>query len=375
VLFGRRLPDEMATATIEGWRARGVVVVVEQADAGDDADVARVLARATSLAPVRGVIHGAGALADAALLRQDWSRFATVYGAKVFGTAALLRHLDVRQLDFLALFASGVGVGGNVGQANHAAANAYLDALAHQLRADGVPAVSIDWGAWTGVGAAVEHGIDQLPGAFSPAHGLAALERVLAAVVRKDDVAQVAVHSPDWSDLLARFPSGTEPSLYRDLFATLRAAAPAPAATRDRTASSRRQELLALPERRRRMALRDEVRKQAARVLDADDIERIELDQPLHDLGLDSLMAVELRNLLGVLIGAELPATLLFEHPSVSALTDHLLAEHLASDPPRAAADEPVASGPPAAESTPVSIDLDDLANALAARLDRLGRN
>ena len=116
-----------------------MVVVVEQADAADDAEVARVVARAAALAPLRGVIHGAGVLADAAVVRQDWPHFATVYGAKVFGTDALLRHLDVDQLDFLALFASGVGVGGNVGQANHAAANAYLDALAHQLRGRGVP--------------------------------------------------------------------------------------------------------------------------------------------------------------------------------------------------------------------------------------------
>ena len=377
VLFGRRQPDDAAAAAIEGWRARGVVVVVEQADAADDADMARVVALANSLAPLRGVIHGAGALADAALLRQDWGHFATVYGAKVFGTASLLRHLDLHQLDFLAFFASGVGVGGAPGQANHAAANAYLDALAHQLRQAGVPAVSIDWGAWTDIGAAADRGIDSMPGAFSPEQGLAVLDGVLAAVVRKEGPAQLVVHSPDWSDLQTRFPAGTEPSLYRDLFAGLRAATPlvVPAARVPAAATSRRSELLALPERRRRIALRDEVRRLAARVLDADDVEQIELDQPLHDLGLDSLMAVELRNLLGVAIEAELPATLLYEQPSVSALVDHLLADYLAAPEPTPPA--VLAAAPSAADVDIVVSDaaeVDDLAAALAARLDRLGK-
>jgi acyl carrier protein len=383
VLFGRHAPDDIASAAIDGWRARGVVVVVEEADAAVDDDMRRVVARANSLAPLRGVVHGAGALADAALIRQDWPHFASVYGAKVFGTAALLRHLDGHRLDFLALFSSGAGVGGSMGQANHAAANAYLDAVAHDLRGHGVAAVSFDWGAWTRIGAAADRGIDGAPGAFTPEQGLATLERVLAAVARQDGPTQVLVHSSDWSAITSRFPLGGEPSLYRDLFAAMRAAAPPDAARPSAVATtSLREELLALPERRRRVALRDEVRRLAGRVLDAEDVEQIELGQPLHDLGLDSLMAVELRNLLGVAIEAELPATLLFEHPSVNALVDYLLAEHLVGPAPAVDAvpdavpvappvpTAPVGAAAPVGE--PANGDVDDIANLLAARLDRL---
>src|SRR5262249_53470308 len=155
---------------------------VERADASLDGDVRRVVERAGSVAPLRGVIHCAGALADASLLRQDWSRFESVYGPKVSGTTALARHLPLPELDFLVLFSSAAGVAGWPGQANYSAANAFLDATAHQLRDEGVRAVSIDWGPWQDVGMAASRGIDHTPGAFSAAQGLAVLEQVVGAL-------------------------------------------------------------------------------------------------------------------------------------------------------------------------------------------------
>ncbi|MCU1501770.1 MAG: short-chain dehydrogenase, partial [Ilumatobacteraceae bacterium] len=389
VLFGRHDPDPAAIEAIERMRSLGAVVVAERADMADDADVRRVIERARALAPLRGVIHNAGALADAAVLRQDWAHFEVVFGPKVFGTESIVRHLDPRELDFLVLFASGAGVAGSAGQANHAAANAYLDATAARLRALGAPAVSIDWGVWTGVGAAADHGIDATPGAFSPAQGLAALGHVIATTMQGDGPAQVLVHSADWSDVVGRFAPGAEPMLFRDLIGSMRAldAQHVPAGDEPFAVLALRDSLRGLPERRQRALLRDEVRRLAARVLDVDDPERIELGEPLHDLGLDSLMAVELRNLLGTALGAELPATLLFEHPSVTALVDHLLAAYIdRADPPAApsAAASTVAStsastsaADPAAaptirpDETTRALPSDDIADLLAARLDR----
>ncbi|MEO8696545.1 MAG: SDR family NAD(P)-dependent oxidoreductase, partial [Acidimicrobiales bacterium] len=345
VLFGRHDPDASALGAIDRWRARGVVVLVERADAAIDDDVRRVFAAARTLAPIRGVIHNAGALADASLLRQDWAHFETVFGAKVFGTDAIARELAGDEIDFVVLFGSGAGVAGSAGQANHAAANAYLDARAAQLRRQGVPAAAIDWGAWTSVGAAVDHGIDAAPGAFSPEQGLAVLGYVIDATIRKSGPAQLVVRSSDWRDILDRYPAGGEPSLFRDLAASMRRSAGLrPAAHPIASVSGLRESLLALPARRRRIALRDEVRRLAARVLDIDAVDRIELDQPLHDLGLDSLMAVELRNLVGQALTCDLPATLLFEHPSVHALVDHLLREHLGDADTSVASDASTAS-------------------------------
>ena len=139
------------------------------------------------------------------------------------------------------------------------------------------------------------------------------------------------------------------------------------------------EELLAVSGRRRRVLLQQKVRSLAARVLDLDHPDQIELGQPLHDMGLDSLMAVELRNLLGGAVGAELPATLLFEHPSVTELVDHLTAAYLSDLPPVDGGVPAAGTGEP--ERTVVTTrdvverderDSDELAAALAARLDRL---
>src|SRR5262249_21190832 len=148
-------------------------VAVEAADVAVDAQVAGLADRLRSMPPLRGVVHSAGTIADASVLRQDWAHFDAVYGPKVFGVDALLAHLDTSGLDFLVLFSSGAGVGGSMGQANYAAANAYLDAVAHRLHAAGSRAVSIDWGPWQRVGLAADHGLDHGPGAFSPEQGLA----------------------------------------------------------------------------------------------------------------------------------------------------------------------------------------------------------
>jgi NAD(P)-dependent dehydrogenase (short-subunit alcohol dehydrogenase family)/acyl carrier protein len=384
VLFGRQEPGPDAAAAIERWSLQGATVVVEQADASLDGDMSRVIERARELGPLRGVMHCAGVLADASLLRQDWAHFEAVYGPKVFGTAALTRHLPLHELDFLVLFASAAGVAGWPGQANYSAANAFLDATAHELRAEGVRAVSIDWGPWKDVGMAVSRGIDQTPAAFSVEQGLAVLEQVMGAVAARSAPAQLVVRSSDWSDVLERYPAGAEPSLLRDLLRTRRDGSPCPVdGEPDPAPAPLTASLAGLPERRQRMIVRDEVRRLAALVLDLDDAERIELGEPLHDLGMDSLMAVELRNRVGVALGAELPATLLFEHPSVTALVEHLFDSVLAPgvSPVQMA---PAVDHRNGAEVGPSpdrdadmrdaeEMDADQLALALAARLDRLG--
>ena len=400
VLFGRSAADAATEQALARLRDRGVDVAVEQADAASEGDIARVLDRARGLAPLRGIIHNAGTLDDGALLQQRWERFDTVFGPKVWGSVALLRQLESTPLDFVVLFSSGVGLIGSPGQANHAAANAYLDALAHELRRRGQRAVSINWGAWTRVGAAADRAIDGSPDAFTPEQGLAALDRIVAAALQLDGPAQVAVRSADWSAFLDRYPAGEEPSFFRDLFSELRGSSVEPSAASTVGEIDRWAGLRALPARKRRGALRDAIREVAARVLDVDDPSRIEPGQPLHDMGLDSLMAVELRNLLGKSVGAELPATLLFEHPSVSSLVEFLMERHFADagapqaqpvtqatsdDEPRAAgdADRPIVStadadaadadNSDADNSDADDMDTDALADALAARLDRLG--
>jgi acyl transferase domain-containing protein len=200
-LMGRQAPDERAAAAIAGFRAAGVHVLALQGDICRAADVDAVLARIDRELPrLAGVVHSAGVLDDGVVTAQTWSRFATVMGPKVLGSWHL--HQRVRDLDFLVLFSSGASLAGSPGQSNHAAANAFEDALAWYRQARGMPTVSINWGPWGGAGAAVDRAVDatglQL---IAPTDGLAALGFAMRAGRAGDAFAstQLGVLRTDWS--------------------------------------------------------------------------------------------------------------------------------------------------------------------------------
>jgi NADPH:quinone reductase-like Zn-dependent oxidoreductase/SAM-dependent methyltransferase len=321
VLMGRRAPSADAAATIETLRDEGAEVRVAQADVASARDVERALleARAT-LGPVRGVVHAAGELDDGVLLEQDWTRFARVMAAKVAGAWHLHALTRDDDLDLFVLFSSVASLLGSPGQGNHAAANAYLDALAHHRRALGLSGLSINWGAWSEVGAAARadrerriqlQGIDSM----TPAEGLAALESALAS--GRPQVSAVAV---DWPRFLARYDGRRRPSLLAD-----HVGAPS-APMRDAPEPGLRQLLAEAPAARRRPLLVSHVAARVARVL-ALEGRSLDTRRPLNEMGLDSLMAVELRNVLKADIGLDgaLPATLVFDHPTVEAIVDFLI--------------------------------------------------
>ena len=149
VLNGRRAPDAAAEAAIAALRAGGLTVRVALADVAQAAEVDRLLAELDATMPaLAGVIHSVGLLRDGAVAHQEWGRFAEVLGPKALGARQLHRATLGRALDFFVLFSSTAGVLGNRGQANHAAANVFLDALARHRRSLGLPGLSVDWGAW-----------------------------------------------------------------------------------------------------------------------------------------------------------------------------------------------------------------------------------
>ena len=157
VLNGRREPDDAARRALEELRQRGVTVTVEIADVTDESAVEAMLQRVGSeLPPLAGVIHSVGVLSDASIQNQSWERFERVLRPKVLGAWLLHRATRSLDLDFFVLFSSMVGVLGNVGQANHAAANAYLDQLARHRRSLGLPGQAIAWSVWSGLGEAEE---------------------------------------------------------------------------------------------------------------------------------------------------------------------------------------------------------------------------
>jgi acyl transferase domain-containing protein len=323
VLSGRQPPSAQASAAIEVLRERGAQVATRQADAGDRAAMAAIRDEIrASMPPLRGVIHAAGALDDAVLDRQEWKRCRQVLRGKAHGAFVLHELTQDDPLDFFVLYsAAGVLLGAG-GQGVYPAANAELDALAQARRQRGLPATSVAWGSWAGAGMAATstgraHDVWAKRGLkpVTPERGFRALERLLG-----DDTAYAAMLPINWAQFLATLPPGADPEPFTDLAPV----APPRQASAAGSGDSVVTRLRAAPAETRRSALLDFLRERALHAIGHDPATPVEPRVPLKELGLDSLMAVELRNTLARSIEQPLPATLLFDYPTLTALADHL---------------------------------------------------
>jgi NAD(P)-dependent dehydrogenase (short-subunit alcohol dehydrogenase family)/acyl carrier protein len=334
VLMGRRGPSEAAKAVLRRLEQGGTRIRVVQGDVADRDGLREILdCIASELPPLRGVMHAAGVLDDGVLLHQTWRRFETVMAPKVIGSWHLHTLTRDLPLDFFVLFSSGVGLLGAAGQGNHAAANAFMDALAYRRQGLGLPALTVNWGAWSDVGAAAgrSFGAQQLGRvAFTPEEGLRALERAMQSAGRPGQrrQVQVAVLAADWQRLSNRVAGHGSSPLLSELRRESAELAP-PTASVPAERPLREQLATVLPNKRKAL-LQEHITRLAASVLGLQDSARIDVAQPLQELGLDSLLAVDLRNRLGHAVEGTLPATLLFEYPTVSALTGYLASEVLA---------------------------------------------
>lgn len=349
VLIGRRGVTREAEPVLEALRAGGTTVVAEAVDVSDERALETLIRRIRSDGPpLRGVLHAAGVLDNAGLLQQDEQRFATVFAPKITGARALDRLTRSDPLDWFILFSSIASVLGAAGQSNHSAANAFLDVLAHERRTRGLPALSINWGVWTEIGAAADL-VDRLAsqglGALRPDQGLLALQRLA-----QQDSAQAAVFPIDWSRYLQSVAAGSVPAFLSEVAGgetraqSRETSGDAPAHTNDFRA-----QIAAAPAARRRPLVATFVREHAARALGLDRARPIDPQMPLGELGLDSLLAVELRNALGTSLQASLPATLLFDYPTLDTLTDYLVGTVLAD----ATTEAPASTEAPAVEESP----------------------
>jgi acyl transferase domain-containing protein/aryl carrier-like protein len=372
LLMGRSAPDALAQQTLERLAARGVKVVAVRGDIGSRKDVERVMETiAASGHRLGGIIHAAGVLDDGVLSSQSWPRFAAVMNAKV--TGAWLLHTLARDLDFLVLFSSGASLAGSAGQANHAAANAFMDALAWYRQAEGLPAVSINWGPWADIGAAADRQIGATGlRPIEAVDGLAALGYAMCGQGAGPPFpsAQLAVFATNWSHLL----EGRDPGRVAPLFAELAAEAARNSpkagaeAARRPPAPSLRERMMAAAPSRRKTVLRDFVRQQTANVLGVQRAEDLDDDEPLRQLGLDSLMAVQLRNVLGKAVDRTLPATVTFDNPCLAALVEFLGAEVFAAELGELDRETPQSLAASDGGLEPMMED--ELARQLAARLE-----
>ncbi len=324
-LLARRPAGPAVEARLDALRAGGCAVRCFLGDVADEARLAEILAELRRSAPLHGVVHAAGTLDDGVLAQQSAERFDAVLVPKLRGAWAL--HLLTREdpLDFFVLYSSAVSVLGAPGQANYAAANAFLDALAHHRRGLGLPALAVDWGLWdiAGIGGmAASH--PQAAGAYRAQGGellaageaLGALGRLLAG-----GPPQALVAAVDWRRFAAR-AGARSASLVEDLLP------PPPALpTRPNREAASLARLRAVSPKGRQDELRAYLERQVVEVL--------QLASPpdgeagFFDLGMDSLMAVELRNRVqrDLALAPPPPSTLAFDYPSVHRLADHLLGQ------------------------------------------------
>ncbi|MFJ9613855.1 type I polyketide synthase [Streptomyces noursei] len=327
---------------------RGVEVTLTACDAADRDALAAVLADIPAHLPLTGVVHAAGVLDDGVLDALTPERFETVLRPKAQAARNLHELTQDLDLDHFVLFSSIVGVLGNPGQANYAAANAYLDALAEQRHRQGLPATSVSWGPWAGDGMATDSDAADrmsrdglLPLPTAPA--LAVLRQALA-----QGMTHVTVADIDWSAYAPALTAVRPSPLIADLPEARRAIRPADGPRRG--ASPLRERIGALPPAEQEQAFLAMVREEAAKVLGHPSPDTVDAQRAFREQGFDSLMAVDLRNRLSAATGLRLPTTLLFDHPSSIAVAAYLRAEVLGAAGPAtvvqasaAALDEPVA--------------------------------
>ncbi|MFE2178993.1 SDR family NAD(P)-dependent oxidoreductase, partial [Kitasatospora sp. NPDC059462] len=356
LLVSRR--GELAPGAVEfetELAALGAEVTTTACDVADRDALAALLAAVPAEHPLTGVVHAAGVVEDGIVTALTPERIDRVFRPKV--DAAL--HLDEltrdAELSAFVLFSSAAGVLGSAGQGNYAAANAFLDALAQQRRAAGLPAVSTAWGLWAQD--------STLSGELSEADrrrisrsGMTAIETadglaLFDAALRTAEPVVVPTRL-EYAALAAQARSGSLPPLLSALVRTPVRRTTAGAATAA-PGSSLAQRLAGRSEAEQFDLVQSLVREQAATVLGHESAATVAVDRQFRDLGFDSLTAVELRNALNAACGVRLPATLVFDHPTPEALARYLLAELVGSSTaerelaglsrPTAGADEPIA--------------------------------
>jgi len=345
--MGRRAPNEATAAVVEKLRAAGAEIRVAQGDVSIATDVANLVSMiAAEMPPLRGIMHSAGVLDDGVLGLQNWSRFEKVFGPKIIGTKLLFDATAALPLDFFALYSSMAALVGPPSQSNHAAANAFMDSFAHAARARGRRVTSINWGPWSEIGAAQELGAEALRkwqasgvGSITTEGGLDALGESL-----HRDATQIAVMPLNVPLFTKHYRSPLSSDLATAADEPERTSAPAPA----HADAFRARWLAAGPDERPEL-VRGFVAEQAGKVLGLPPTRTPAPTQHLGELGLDSLMAIELKSRLETGLGCSLPTTVALDHPTIDGLV-----AYLAEVAPTGADAAP----PSAADATPAAREL-----------------
>ena len=333
ILMSRHEASESAQACIETIEKQNVRVRVLHADIAnyDQLDFALQSVFNPDLDPMpalKGVIHAAGITDDGLLIHQNWERCQKVMAGKAIGAWHLHQITQPYMLDFFVLFSSAASVLGNQGQSSYAASNAFLDALSLYRQSLGLPSTSINWGPWDSVGMAVSQNMIQRHLShqgfkyIQPKQGIVCLKEIL-----DSQQAQIAVMDCNWQTYTTYFcdrKQGVFAELISD--ATPSKTELIQASKKDSAIKSQILEQVINETQEKRTQLITEFLKQAATTVMGFDMPP-DIHLPLMDQGFDSLMVVELRNLLKESFSLSLPVSLLFNYPTIQDISAYLAHE------------------------------------------------
>jgi surfactin synthase thioesterase subunit/NAD(P)-dependent dehydrogenase (short-subunit alcohol dehydrogenase family)/acyl carrier protein len=330
VLTGRNASSEAAQKVFSAAEINSAAIHVVAADIGRDEDVRRLLQTIRNeLPPLKGIVHSAGVLDDGILAQLDWDRFAPLFQPRVYGSWLLHECTKSLELDFFIFESSLLSLLGSAGQGNYTASSAFLDSLAAHRRAAGLPAIAINWCAWSGGGLATVSGArgEQMWSSLgvefvSPDLAMQAFDRLM-----HRDVEQIAVAVADWTTYAEKVG---EPSFLAELLNRNEVSGSSKSAQGKVTPDARPIEV---PADARPAEVNGQARQQLLSKLQQHIMaklgfaEVIDPDQPLNELGLDSLMSVALSNSLEAEFGIPISVRELIKGPTINQLADGLLRE------------------------------------------------
>ncbi|NEQ68439.1 MAG: SDR family NAD(P)-dependent oxidoreductase, partial [Symploca sp. SIO2D2] len=323
VLNGRRTPSQTAQETIQQLEQTGAKVSVILGDVSQKEDVASILEQIeASQAPLRGVIHAAGFLDDGVLQQMSWERFRKVMAPKLQGAWYLHELTQKLPLDFFVCFSSIASLLGSPGQGNYAAANAFMDTLADYRRSIGLPGLTINWGAWAQGGMASRLGSQHQNrlrttgmNLITPEKGLQVLGELLS-----QPVSQVGVFPINWSQFLGQLPGGDKIP-FLEAFASRKL-------QKETTKDEKFLEQLAVAlESERNQIMTDYLQVKIGKLLGFAQSKLPNPELGFFDMGMDSLLTVELRNILSSNLDCSISAAKLFETSNIQNLAEHLITE------------------------------------------------
>ncbi|ETW96824.1 MAG: hypothetical protein ETSY1_25090 [Candidatus Entotheonella factor] len=358
VLTGRRVALEDIQDRLKSLQQAGVDIRIMSSDVSDPQAVADLFAHMqASMPPLRGIIHAAGVLDDGVLAQQSWPRFERVLAPKVAGAWNLHLRTQVMPLDFFVCFSSAASLLGSPGQGNYAAANAFLDALAHERRARGLPGLTINWGPWAEVGMAARsaslprEGLGQIPSAV----GLQLLTYLL-----EQPLGQIGVWP--WHEMTRRAPAHMHRmSLLRPYLSEAQVSGSGAEAGES---SQVLDQLAQLAGEERHGFLLQVLQQHVASVVGSRDADDIDAMQTLLDFGLDSLMTIELKNRLEADLQVSLPAQAFAQDMTLDELVT-ALEMHLPNPALQVAEESPAPAEPPMANrAEPVNAEAPPLPRA-----------